>query len=160
MEDRLRRLENAGWLQIDVKIERGHHHLITVMANQHKRVDRAFDEVKNGLLEQELAVKARMQTFRDGIQDVRAGVGDLLVTAVNTTGPRVGARPESGSRSPSKASGDSAARLSGDVSSLCERPTQASALRESGALIALYPGGGQSDGLRPLEKLTDAYANV
>lgn len=69
LEKRLARLEQ--------RTRRDHEHLMTVMAVQRGRIEKAFDEVKLALLEQEVAVRQRLTNLEEEFQDLRELVQEL-----------------------------------------------------------------------------------
>lgn len=74
--DWVRRIEERLG-RVETRLERSHQHVITAMATQRERVEKAFDEVKLATLEQELALKSHLQDVRNEVRELGDVVGDL-----------------------------------------------------------------------------------
>lgn len=64
----------------DERMKRSFGHLMNVMASQRERIDKAFDEVKLALLEQEVVLCNYGQEALDGLRELR---GDLELVRQN-----------------------------------------------------------------------------
>lgn len=64
--------------RIQERLERSHQHVIAALGTQRGRVEKAFDEVKLAMLEQELALKGHLQDVRSEVRELSESVGDLV----------------------------------------------------------------------------------
>ncbi|MCE7869860.1 hypothetical protein DYH09_05720 [bacterium CPR1] len=80
MDERLKKIK-LRLAQMDHNVNRGHEHLLNVMASQRDRIDRAFDtlksEVRFALLDQDVALRGELLILRAGMSDLREGLLDL-----------------------------------------------------------------------------------
>ncbi len=74
--DWIRRIEER-LERVETRLERSHQHVIGALGIQRERVERAFDEVKLAMLEQELALKSHLNDMRTEVRELGEILGDV-----------------------------------------------------------------------------------
>lgn len=77
MNERLRRVEER-LDNLEHRVQRGHNHLVNVMATQREIIQKAFDQINLALIEQEMAVRGQFQDVNAGLGELRESLQDLL----------------------------------------------------------------------------------